>query len=69
MKRNKKSQRKGINLNGKTNQYVHRNEVPEQMPVSSQKPLGTAEDVENNIDIQEDHVNHRVDHPEPREPE
>jgi hypothetical protein len=45
MKRNKKKQVRGINLEGKTNQYVHRKETTDDLPNSSQKPLGDQDNV------------------------
>lgn len=60
MKRNKKSQPRGWHLNGKTNQYVKRNDVTEELPKSTQHPLGDAKSISDSIDIEEDRINHKV---------
>ena len=60
MKRNRKAQSKGIHLDGKTNQYIKRNEIPEDLPASSQHPLGSAQDVVNNEEMAEDRAARRM---------
>jgi hypothetical protein len=56
MKRNKKSQVRGLHLDGKTNQYVHRREMSEDVPPSTQRPLGDAKNVEKYEEMEEQRV-------------
>ena len=53
MKRNKKNQVRGLHLDGKTNQYVHRREVTDDLPNTSQKPIGDQENVRRLQDMAE----------------
>lgn len=53
MKRNKKNQVRGLSLNGKTNQYVHRREMADDSPNTSQKPIGDQDNVRRLQDMAE----------------
>jgi hypothetical protein len=59
MKRNKKGQVRGVRLDGKTNQYVKRNDVIDDLPKSHQHPLGDAKGISEDIDLEQDRINHK----------
>lgn len=59
MKRNKKNQPRGLSLDGKTNQYVKRNDNIEDLPKSHQHPLGDARSIAEDLDIEQDRINHK----------